>query len=140
MNPVEFAMIRKVLLSLSIFALGVLITLGFQSISRIGGKHFDPDDPKDLRKLRSMVYSLSPAIEALRNHEAGSRLPNSLEEVAKLPTHFLETFPLLHFVRNDDSFSLYYRLSWDASLQYEGDSGTWLFDPGDGSPSMQIDP
>ena len=134
-------MSRRILIAILLLFLGVGLTLGLHSLIRIGGPRFDPQVARDLIELRQLTYSLSPAVEALQDaQKEGFPLPDDLDDLQGLPAHFVETFPQLHYSHQEGSFSLYYKLSWDAFLFFEESDGVWIFDPGDGSAATPILP
>ena len=112
----------------------------------LGAVLLRPDyHPSDYdRRLTSMAKTALPIIAAIRKyHVQKGDYPDEPSKLAPLlPKARIDKLGQdidgWHYYRapNSDGFSLSFPLGWDPTLEYQfdGRSGTWTFDPGDGSP------
>lgn len=117
-------------------------------MERIGGKRYDPSNPKDLVEMRRIIYSVKPVQVALEKYrqEKGA-YPDDLEVITKElgEKHYLEAMqfgvPRLSSVRPEGSgYQIYIKLGWDPGLFYYSAENEWIYDPGDGADTTVIEP
>jgi hypothetical protein len=151
---VRLLMLATVLLSVIL----VIAVMGFYRMAGelIGGMqpHYPARDYD--RRLTAGAQQALPIIEALQNyHEEHGEFPADAADLQSL----LPSMPIRGREGNEqryvyqligdwsyaraettNHFWLGQRLGWDPSLNYEwdGTNGTWVFDPGDGSPARPV--
>lgn len=130
-----------------VFGLAVALGIIFFLHRDVGGmrpnypaKDFDPL----LTSKARPAHGLIAALEAYRRDH--SHYPGGVHELAsylgdRTPAEDLERICGCTYVCDGDTgYHLYFKLGWDPSLNYvvEGTKGQWIFDPGDGSPTKEI--
>lgn len=144
MNTGKKSRWRLLLLTVPLaIVIGIWILTG--QLNRWTG-HFDPENAKDLARLRDIADEAIPLLDAIAQYrQVHGAWPSDLDV---LVGEFLSASDLdargwrgWTFVPEPDGFAVYYKLGWDPSLWYEDDSfgdGRWSYDPGDGSEATVI--
>lgn len=114
---------------------------------RGGLKRYDPNRPDHRQEMMRLIYVAQPALREVQAYaQKNQRSPNEKEfkKLTGLSPAYRETCLDSQFgwrySGGDSTFILYYKLNWDASLNYTSEDSTWTFDPGDGSPASQLHP
>lgn len=147
-------MVKRWLLILSLVTNLVLaslvVTFGLPWLSeRIGGRKYDPAQAGDLNALRKLIYQCEPLHQALEKHrQMHSWYPKDLKEVSFPYPHYeqevievgMTNNPIHYIADHGSGYRLYLKLNWDAFLSYDSADRKWIYDPGDGSETADIEP
>lgn len=127
------------LVALSATTIGWIAADWDEFIERKFGRTYDIEDTNDLRDLKRLCYGLQFAVDRI---EAQSKQTGHLPDEATFSEivggPFVETYPLLTYIHEAPNYRLYYKLNWDAYLEYFSDTRSWTFNPGNGDGAIHF--
>lgn len=112
-----------------------------------GLKRYDPNRPDHRQEMLRLIYVAQPALREIQAFVQKNLRPpkeNEFDRLTGLSPAYRESCLDSRFgwrySSSDSTFILYYKLNWDASLNYHSQDSDWTFDPGDGSPETRLHP
>lgn len=134
--------------ALTAFVLGILAAQFFNWAKEFGGdRRYDPSTPEGLVLSRRLAYEARPLLDAIAAYRSAlGKMPtrDNLERSSFLsPAYKNSCFKRPdgwgYLPQGENWFFLFRKVGWDTRLIFDSRTGTWKYDPGDGSAMTAFD-